>query len=122
MVETAILWLRRMHPGIACTWWKTGRVRQVDLVADNGQIRIGFRFCSSLLPRAKDWWGLHSAVRDRVIDRGFVLYRGRRAFLVDRSVQAMPFDAWIRDPGAAWGRAAMDQTNALAVEALRRAV
>ncbi len=71
-------------------------MRQLDLLAVAGDLRLGFCFCGSPLPRTRDWFSLRKAARRGVIQRGFLLYPGDRAFLVCRKVEALPLPAWLR--------------------------
>ena len=86
-----------MDPGFQLSWWKTGRVRLIDLLARNGEHRIGFCFSASQLARRKDWQPLLIG-RDRgLIDRGFMLHPGHRAFCLSRALFALPFGEFLRE-------------------------
>jgi hypothetical protein len=98
-IESIVDNLSRAVPKSSFYWWKTGRVRQIDLVADLGTERIGFNFLETPMTRRRDWLPLEIAFKRGVIQRGFLLYAGTRAFVVGRIVQALPLHSFIRDPG-----------------------
>jgi len=97
LMESIIGKLCLIVPGSGFFWWKTGRTRQVDLIADVGSERIGFCFPASPLARRRDWLPLDIAARRGVIRRGFLLHTGTRAFVVASAVQALPADSFVRE-------------------------
>jgi hypothetical protein len=87
--------IRRLFPEARFSWWKTGRVRRVELIADIGTERIGFCFSPFLRPR--DWLPLIRAERQGVISRGYLLHLWDRALSVSSTVQALLRDVFLRD-------------------------
>jgi hypothetical protein len=61
-------------------WWKTGRVRRVDLLAVGGEERIGVCVCPRAVTQPRDVIPLDRALEHRIIDRGCLLHYGRSAF------------------------------------------
>ncbi len=88
--ESIIVSVSRMAPGSRFSWWSSRRTRVIELIADIGSERIGFRFLDSPMPRHRDWFPLEIAFKRGVIRRGFLLYTGTRAFVVAAVVQALP--------------------------------
>ncbi len=91
-------------------WWKTGNVRQIDLIADTGDDRIGFCFSESRLPWNKHWWPLQIGCRFELISRGYFLYRGDRAFIKPR-IDGLPLNAFL-DETEAWLKGTMQEKTA----------
>ncbi len=122
--------LARAFPDARLSWWKTGRVRQVDLVVGIGELRIGFCFHPTPAIQNRHWYPLSIAWHRGVIGRCFLLYRGDRASLVKRCVEVLPLGEFLRDPRAwvfEWGtpreaREARQRINELAVPASRALV
>jgi hypothetical protein len=101
-VEQLISRLLQIKPESRFFWWKTGRTRQVDLIADIGTERIGFCFLDSPLPRRRNWLALDIASWRDVIRRGFLLYAGTWSFTVASVIRILPIisfmselDEWI---------------------------
>ena len=78
-------------------WWKTGRCRQVDFIAEMSGERIGFCFLESGMARRKYWIALEKAARRGVINRGFLLSREDRAFMAARIIVGLPIDSFMRE-------------------------
>ncbi len=95
-IELMISALSRLAPESSFSWWKTGRIRQIDLLVQMMQERIGFCFCSRQLPANRHWLPLARGFRNGVINRGYLLYQGSRAFIVTPAVQVVPLGAFLR--------------------------
>jgi hypothetical protein len=90
--------LLTIDPQFQFFWWMTGRTRRMDLLAVCGERRIGFCFSTTpCLPR-KDWLPLSIGRERKLIERGFVLYRGNRAFWSGRAIQTLPIEEFLREP------------------------
>jgi DNA-binding transcriptional ArsR family regulator len=87
--------LSRILPECRFWWWKTGKVRKVDLLALSGELRLGFCLCLQALPRRKDWLPLLIACRRGLIERGFLLHEGNHAFVAAKGVQGLPTRAFL---------------------------
>jgi hypothetical protein len=96
-IEAIMARLSRIRAGCKFFWWKTGRVRQIDLLAKAGEERIGFCVSSHPLPRRKDWLPLKMAYQSYVIDRGFLLYPGNHPFVAARAVLALPIHVFLKN-------------------------
>lgn len=95
--ESIIARISQIAPESRFFWWKTGQTRVIELIADIGTERIGFRFLPSPLPRRRDWLPLDIASRRGVIRRGFLLYAGSQTFVVASVVQVLPLQSFMRD-------------------------
>ena len=93
--ESIVGSLKLIAPESRFFWWKTGRIRLIDLIVDLGTERIGFRLVASPLPGRRDWFPLDIASRRGVINRGFMLHAGRWAAVAARAVQIIPFDSFM---------------------------
>jgi hypothetical protein len=100
-VAAIIKRMREIAPESRFSWWKTGRVRRIDLVAATAREQIGFEFTTAPVVNNRDWWPLRIAYRRGLIDRGFVLYPGDRAFVVGAVALGLPLDAFF-DEMDAW--------------------
>jgi hypothetical protein len=89
-LEIVMAHLSRRCPAYRYFWWKTGRVRRIDLLAVGGEERIGVRVCGGHCPQTRDFIPLDRACEKRLIDRGCVLYSGRQAFRVSPVLQVLP--------------------------------
>ncbi len=98
-MDEVIAQVRKYLPEARFCWWETGRVRRIDLLAIAGEVRIGFCFCLAPLLRNKDWLPLAIARRRGVIQRGFILYGGARAFIVSQATYALPLAAFLMETG-----------------------
>jgi hypothetical protein len=98
-VDMSIRALPRILPAARFLWWKTGRVRQIDLLVTTTGERIGF--CFTVLPplRNREWLPLAIALKRGLIHRAFVLHSGKRAFRVHRGILALPLAEFFRRPG-----------------------
>jgi hypothetical protein len=59
-VEAVMASILEADSGARLFWWKTGRVREIHLLVQIGQKRIGFCFCASRIPQNKEeqrWLG-----------------------------------------------------------------
>lgn len=72
--------LQDLRPDCRLHWWECTRARVVSLLADLGNERVGFCFSSAQRPQRRDWQPLALAINRGVIDRGFLLHAGDRAF------------------------------------------
>ena len=79
------------------SWWKTGRVRQIDLIAEVGQKRFGFCFSDFGIAQTADWMPLRLGYRRGVIHHGFLLYGGSHAFIMRREINCLPLGAFLPD-------------------------
>jgi len=79
-------------------WWKTGRVRRIDLLATMQELRIGFCFSAPPLYRRKDWKPLLIGYDRGLIHRGFLLHGGSRAFGLGTALQALPLRKFLEEP------------------------
>jgi predicted AAA+ superfamily ATPase len=95
--EQLIARLLQIKPESRFFWWKTGRTRVVDLIADVGTEKIGFRFLLSKLPRRRDWLALDIASWRDVIRRGFLLYTGTRDFVVASVIHVLPVNSFMSE-------------------------
>jgi len=95
--ESIIRRLKEIVPESRFFWWKSGRIRLVDLVADLGTERIGFCFVASPLPGRRDWLPLDIASRRGAINRGFMIHTGSWAAVAARVVQIVPFNSFMAE-------------------------
>jgi hypothetical protein len=120
--EVVIDAISKLDPCSHFHWWATGRIRQIDLVVTTGGQRIGFRFSPYRVLRNRDWKPLGIGLTHGLIDRGFFLYEGSRAFVVCGRVQGLPLRSFIAEmeewiwkrQGAREAQAAMMLLNARA--------
>ncbi len=96
-VEAVIRSMERLGIELQFFWWKTGRVREIELLAVLPAERIGFRFVAKRLVRPRDWWPLRIAHRRGVIHRGFLLHEDDQAFVTARVVQALPVEMFLKE-------------------------
>ena len=96
-LEAIIARLVEINPGCQFFWWKTGRVRQIDLLAIVGKEKVGFCVSSHTLQRRKQWLPLRTAFQSYVIDRGFLLYPRGHPFSASHAVRAMPIHVFMQD-------------------------
>jgi len=92
--------VRKLFPDSVFSWWMAPRRRRVHLIAETCCGRIGFCFTSSPLPGRGTWLPLTLALRQSVIQRGFLLHAGDAAFFKERAIIAMPRAAFIEEPSA----------------------
>lgn len=95
----------KLSPESRFFWWKTRRVRQIHLVAQVGQRRLGFRFCLDGIPRRKDRIPLQIAQQRALIHGGYILHScGRASFFRPMTVELSLMDFlfkpgyWINPP------------------------
>jgi DNA-binding MarR family transcriptional regulator len=93
MARVAACW-----PGARFAWWKPGRLRQVDLVAWRGALRIGFRFSRLPPSRSSDRAPLEAGLRDGVIHAGLLLHAGKEWYRAGRGILAAPLQVFLRAP------------------------
>jgi len=90
--------LRALRADCRFYWWAR-RTREVDLVVDLGDERVGFCFSSTERPVRRDWEPLALAIDREIIDRGFVLHAGDHAFRrPDRPIFCIPRCTFMRQP------------------------
>jgi predicted transcriptional regulator len=78
-------------------WWKTGRVRQIHLLVEIVERRLGFCFCASGFPQNRDWLPLQIAWRRGLIQNGYLLHGGSGAFAVRPAIFCMPLAAFFSE-------------------------
>ena len=117
LVDAVIRGLLPMLVDPEFSWWKTGRIRQIDLLAEGRLESVGFCFSSNLNTLNRDWWPLRLALRRGLIQRGFLLHPGERAFFASAKVFALPAAEFVADLRA-WilGR----ESNCVAIRAMDR--
>ncbi|HET6487433.1 MAG TPA: hypothetical protein VFH83_13485 [Spirochaetia bacterium] len=117
LVDAVIRGLLPMLVDPEFSWWKTGRIRQIDLLAEGRLESVGFCFSSNLNTLNRDWWPLRLALRRGLIHRGFLLHPGERAFFASAKVFALPAAEFVADLRA-WilGR----ESNCVAIRAMDR--
>jgi hypothetical protein len=111
--EPFIRRILQIAPGCRFYWWKTGRVRTIELIADTGRARIGFCFDDTALSRRRKWLPLEIAARRGVISQGYLIDTGTRAYCAEAHVRVLPRDVFLRDAeewllGCTTGREALD--------------
>jgi len=90
--------LRALRADCRFYWWAR-RTREVDLVVDLGDERVGFCFSSTERPVRRDWEPLALAIDREIIDRGFVLHAGDHASRrPDRPIFCIPRCTFMRQP------------------------
>jgi hypothetical protein len=99
-VETIAGKVSKAVPESQFYWWKTGRCRQVDLIAEMKGERIGFNFLDAWIPQRKHWIALEKAQREGVIHRGFLLFQGEGAFITSGGVVVLPIDSFMQELGS----------------------
>jgi transposase len=99
--EPLIRRIRQIVPDCRFFWWKTGRVRTIELIVETGKARIGFCFDDTGYARRRDWLPLVIAARRGVIQYGYVLDPGPRACFACAHVRILPSDLFLRD-AAEW--------------------
>lgn len=82
--------VRRLLPESRFYFWKTGRVRDIALIADTAAGRIGFNFSTTLTPLHRQWLPLLIALRRGLIQRAFLLHEGNWATLKENAVAVLP--------------------------------
>jgi hypothetical protein len=95
--ETLIAKLRVVFPHSRFSWWKTGRIRQVDLLAEIGELRIGFCLCRHPPSGNRERAPLLIARERGVIHQGYVLHRGTDSYMAARGVPALPMEEFMRE-------------------------
>jgi hypothetical protein len=95
--EPVIRRIRQIVPGCRFFWWKTGRVRTIELIADLGNTRIGFCFDDTAFSKRRRWLPLEIAARRGVISRGYLIDTGTRAYFAAAHVHVLPRDVFMRD-------------------------
>jgi hypothetical protein len=100
-VDAVIKELARLAPESRFFWWKTRRVRQIQLLAEVGQRRLGFCFCMSGMPQRKDRIPLQIAHRRGLIQKGYILHSGSDARFFRPALFQLPFVDFLCKP-ACW--------------------
>jgi len=90
--------LQRIFPECSFSFWKSGRIRMVHLIADLGGERLGLCFQTSPVLRRQHWFPLLLALRRGVITRGLVLHAEPGASLKERVIVAVPWSSFVREP------------------------
>ncbi len=90
--------LAGLLPDCTFHWWKTRRTRVVPLVARLRSERIGFSIARGSPPRPRDILPLRLALRQAVVQRGFVLHDGEGALCKDRAIVVLPLRAFLEEP------------------------
>ena len=96
-IQTVIARVAPILPEARFCWWRTGRVRRIDLVVETPTERVGFAFCALAEPFNREIWPLRIAHRRGVIQRGFLLHDGRRAFLGFAVLNGLPWTRFLED-------------------------
>jgi hypothetical protein len=96
-VEAVTARILEVAPESRFSWWKTGRVRKIDLLADIRPKRIGFCFCESWIPQNRNLLPLRIAQKLGVIHKGYLLHCGNRAFAAGPAVIGLPLTAFLSE-------------------------
>ena len=71
---------------------------EVDLIIERSATkRIGIEIKLAASLSRRDYSNLHSLIEDGIIEEGFVLYKGNRAFSLSTNIQAIPADMYIEN-------------------------
>ncbi len=89
--------IARLFPKSRLSWWKTGRVRRIDLVVDADGERVGFCIAASPLRYNRYWLPLRRALQRGLIQRGFSLHNGEWGFFVSPAIYSLPLSAFLKD-------------------------
>jgi DNA-binding transcriptional ArsR family regulator len=81
--------IREIIPDASFSWWKTGRVRQIDMLACFDGKCIGLQI-SENEQQNRGWWPLLIAHQRGLIQRGYLLHIQARAFTIRRNVFGLP--------------------------------
>ena len=100
-IEVIAARIQSFLPEARFFWWKTGRIRQIDLIVVTPAERIGICFSAVPSPPARAWRPLDIAYRRGVINRGFLLHAGDQRFVVARVVRGLAFSTFLHE-AAAW--------------------
>ena len=96
-IETITGKVSKAVPESQFYWWKTGRCRKVDFIAEMKGERIGFCFLDARIPQRKHWIALEKAEREAVIHRGFLIFQGEGAFITSTGVVVLPIDSFMQE-------------------------
>ena len=88
-VSRVIERIRESRPDASFFWWRTGRVRRISLISQVGGRRIGFQFSEDIIQN-RTWWPLVIARHRGIIQRGYLLHAGTRAFSIRRDIYGLP--------------------------------
>lgn len=90
MIEQIIA-LENLHRfGSGFYFFRTHAGAEIDLLIDRGQTRIGFEFKAGVSATAADWAHLEAGIADKVIDHGYLIYNGQRAFAANEKIRVIP--------------------------------
>jgi uncharacterized protein len=90
MIEQIVTLENLHHAGSGFYFYRTHAGAEIDLLIDRGQSRIGFELKAAASTEPRDWQHLAAGVKDGLIDRGVVVYGGRRAFDVSATIRVVP--------------------------------
>jgi hypothetical protein len=96
-IDAIIKGMRQIGPDSRFFWWRTGRVRQIDLLAATGGRRIGFCISESGFLQNRGWWPLQIGDQSGLIHHGYFLYPGDRAFKIRQGVSGLPLGAFVSE-------------------------
>jgi uncharacterized protein len=90
MIEQIATYERLRRPGSQFYFFRTATGVEIDLLIDRGTRRIGIEFKAGVAIEPRDSRHLRLALDDGVIDHGYVVYLGERAFSVADRIDAVP--------------------------------
>jgi hypothetical protein len=93
--DAVISRLREVDSGCRFYYWKTGRTRQIDLLAVIARKRIGFCFSTARICQNRHWWPLRLAWRRGVIHLGYLLNTGCWPCRIGREMYERPIGAFL---------------------------
>ena len=93
--DAVVAGLRGIDPECRFYYWKTGRIRQIDLLAVIAQKRIGFCVSSARCSQNRHWWPLRLAWRRGIIDLGYLLNPGHWSRRIGREMYERPIGTFL---------------------------
>ncbi|MBN1837349.1 MAG: hypothetical protein JW820_15955 [Spirochaetales bacterium] len=114
MIDQVMLRERARCPASRFGHYSTPAMTRAALVVVSPLITVGFQFPFQTWPSKRRWTGLFKSIREGWLDRGLVVYPGRRVFFGSRWVVAAPAERFLADY-----RGWMEAMEKGTVEALR---
>ena len=100
LIEEIINHQRIVNPHLNFYYFRTHTGLEADLIIENSNSKTGIEIKLSASLKPDDYRNLITLKQQKIIDRGVVLYKGKRTFPIEDNIQAMPAEKYLNDPTA----------------------
>jgi predicted AAA+ superfamily ATPase len=93
MLEQVVALESLKHPGSRFYYFRTHAGAEIDLIVERGETRIGYEIKGAGSTVARDWANLKAGIAAGIIQRGLVVYLGKKQFQVNGQIAVCPAGA-----------------------------